>query len=400
MKSSRWYIFLGVLCVLNFSLASLRAQSPSVLYTWDNTGNASPNIEQWFRSFGAANTSATLTNSVLGTLSIAETGTALGGSQAFSDDFNRVRESSTGASGGLDLTGLSSLQFDLGHNGAGNVSVQFYVQATTGSSFVALGPDVAVAPGINTYTLPLTGLTAPQAVYIRTIGLNIRDHAAEGNLTWSLNEVRSVGAGLAARDLATFNTGTAEGGLQGAIVNFDGASVLNNTGQNQSGLSQNPAGSGSLQWIDVAGGAGAAVSLGNGTAWNGNTFNNRTTDLSNYQTMIVRVSATETATTQGGTLSLTPFFQANNFGTFNSLTAQSFPIDGQFHDLVFTIPVLANMNVVDQTGLNFGSHANELQINVDLVRFEAVPEPATLGLIGLALVGVLGTLQRSRGGSC
>src|SRR6185436_12338739 len=109
---------------------------------------------------------------------------------------------------------------------------------------------------------------------------------------------------------------TAEGGLQGMIVNFDGASVLVNSGQNQTGLSHNSTGSGSVQWTDVAG-PGAAVSIGNGTAWNGNTFNERDTDLSNYQTMLVRISATD-PTGGGGDLTFNTFFQTNNFANFQN----------------------------------------------------------------------------------
>jgi hypothetical protein len=375
-------------CVWGLCSFEGRAQSPSEIYTWNGTGN----VEQWFRSFGAAGSSATLANTVAGELTVIETGTA-GSSQAFSDDFNRVRELPSGASGGLDLTGLSALQFDIGHNGAGNISVQFYVQASTSSSFVSLGPDIIVTPGINTYTVPLTGLTPAQQVYIRTLGLNVRDHAGLGNVTWTVQSVRSVGPALTSRTLASFDNGTVEGGLQGAIVNFDGASVLGNSGQNQTGLSHNSSGTGSLQWTDVAGGTGGAISLGNGTAWNGNTFNNRTTDLSNYGRMIVRMSATETTTANGGSVGVQSFFQNNNFSLFQSPGTDSLPIDGQFHDLEFSISGLTSMNVVDQIGLNLGSHADELQINVDNVLF-LVPEPSS-GI--LLLSGILGLgLARNR----
>src|SRR5690606_7648720 len=143
---------------------------------------------------------------------------------------------------------------------------------------------------------------------------------------------------------------TPEGGLQGAIVNFDGSSVLGyvGPGANQSGLSHNPSGSGSLQWTAVAGGAGGAISWGNGTAWNGNTFNNRTTDLSGYVKMIVTMSASD-AQNGGGSVNVQGFFQTNNF-QFQAAGTTALPIDGQFHDLEFDLTGLVDMNVVDQTG--------------------------------------------------
>jgi hypothetical protein len=376
------------------------AQSPGALYTWDNTGGAVPNIESWIRGFGATDTAATLDNNTAGQLTITENGVATGGSQAFSDGFNRVRESSTAASGGLDLTGLDFLEWDLGHSGTGNVNVQFYVQATTGSTFVALGPDLAVAPGMNTYQVPLTGLTAAQSVYIRTLGINIRDHAAEGNLTWTVNEVRSGGTPLLVRDLITHNTGTPEGGLQGAIVNFDNAAVQGNDGgQNQSGLSHNASGSGSLQWTDLGGSAGAAMSWGNGTAWNGNTFNNRTADLSNYKEMIVTISATDPLD-GGGEVGLNAFFQKNNFQFQNAEggAGRNLPIDGQFHELKWSLAGLTNMNVVELTGINLFEHSQNLIINVDNIRF-VVPEPASIGVVGLVMFGFLGTLRRGQRGA-
>jgi hypothetical protein len=390
--SRRNLILAFLLASLSF-LAQSRAQSPSVLYTWDNTGNPVPNIEQWDKGFGAG--TATLNNATPGILSIVETSATAGTGAAFRDDFNRIRESSTAANGGLDLTGLQFMEFDIGHSGLAPVNVQFFVQASTGSTFVSLGLDVAVAPGVNTYQVPLSGLTPDQLVYVRTVGFNIRDHVSEGNLTWSVNEVRSAGTPLTQRNLATFDNGTAEGGLQGMLVNFDGASVLGNTGQNQTGLSHNATGSGSIQWTDIAGGAGAAVSLGNGTALNGNTFNNRDTDASNYNTMLVRISATDLAG-GGGTIDITAFMQTNGFSQFQGLSggaAQSLPIDGQFHDLVFSLAGLTNLNVIEQTGINLVAHPQQLVMNIDLIQFNTVPEPTTL--LGLAAaVGMMVARRR------
>ena len=374
------------LSLLICSVAS--AQSPSVLYTWDNTGNPSPNIEAWLQNFG--NNTTTLANSIPGELTIAETGTP-GADVAISDGANRVRESSTAAAGGLDLTGLDYLEFDLGHTGSAPIQVQFFTQGSTGFNYSALGPDLTVLPGVNTYQVPLTAVPANQLVYIRTLGFNARAHADIGNVTWTLREVRSGGIPLTTRDLITHDVGTPEGGLQGALVNFDNAAVQgNNGGQNQTGLSHNPSGTGSLQWTDLGGSSGAAVSWGNGTALSGNTFNERTTDLSNYQTMMIRISALDSVDPTG-LLDLQGFFQTNNF-QFQAVPTQKLLTDGQFHDIFFDLAGLQNMNVVDLTGLNLGAHPNNLLINVDLIRFN-VPEPASAALI-MAAAMCLGLARR------
>ena len=355
------------------------AQSPSAIYTWDGP----PSVENWVVNFGS--NAATLDNAIPGELTITETG-SVGQDLAISDGANRVRESAQAGTGGTDLTGLDYLEFDLGHNGTGNIPVQFFVQASTGFSFVPLGPDLNVAPGVNTYQVPLSGLTPAQAVYIRTMGFNARDHVATGNVTWTLREVRSGGTPLTTRNLITHDTGTAEGGLQGAIVNFDAAAVQgNNGGQNQTGLSHNASGTGSLQWTDLGGSNGAAISWGNGTAWNGNTFNSRSTDLSNYDTMTIRISALDLAN-GGGTVSLQAFFQTNNFAfaAAEGGATRTLPIDGQFHELTFSLAALANMDAVDLTGINLGAHAGNLVMNVDSIRFDVIPEPASLGLLVVA----------------
>jgi hypothetical protein len=378
-------IFLALIC---FGSTHGRAQAPSAIYTWDGMGN----IQQWGKNFGA--NTVVLDNTIPGELRITETGVS-GATIAVSDGPNRVRESSVAAAGGTDITGLDFLEFDFGHDGAGPIDVQFFVQASTNYTYKALGSDISVAPGINTYVLPLFDLTPEEAVYIRTFGFNARDHTALGNVVWTLREMRATGEPLERRDLITHDNGTAEGGLQGAIVNFDGTSVMGNTGQNQTGLSHNPAGSGSLRWTDLGGGPGAAISWGNGTAWNGNSFNNRTTDLSNYEMMIVRMSATEITPGSGGLLDVQAFFQVDNFNfqAAEGGVGKALTIDGQFHDLVFSILDLPNMNVVDQTGINLGTHAFDLVINVDSIIF-AIPEPSSVTLLGIGLAGAVAMRRR------
>jgi hypothetical protein len=373
------------------------AQSPSALYTWDNTGNAMPNVENWVKNFGTNN--AILDNAVPGALRLIEIGGA-GADIAFSDGANRVRESATAASGGTDVTGLDWMEFDLGHSGAGPIAVQFYVQASPGFNFVALGPDVMVAPGMNTYQVPLTGLTPAQAVYLRTMGFNARTHNAVGDVVWTLQEVRAGGTPLQHRHL--FDADPAiEGGLQGAYANFDVAAIQgNNGGQNQTGLSFD-AGTGSLKWTDLGGQQGAAMNFGNGTAWNGNTFNNRVADVSNYGLVRVRISATD-LNNGGGDLGMNAFMQVNNF-SFQSLeggAGRSLPIDGQFHTLTWAVELaggnpVPHANAMDAFGINLFGHAQNLDIRVDWIRF-VVPEPASASLLALAMVGGIGLVRRYR----
>jgi hypothetical protein len=397
MKScKRWVsIFAALLCALISS--QVFAQSPSAIYTWDNTGNAMPNIENWVKNFGT--NTAILDNAVPGTLRIIETGGA-GADIAITDGANRVRESALAASGGTDVTGLDYMEFDLGHTGLGPIQVQFFVQASTGFTFVPLGPDLAVLPGMNTYQVPLTGLTPAQATYLRTLGFNARNHAVEGDVVWSLNEVRAGGTPLNNRTLFSANPAV-EGGLQGAYANFDLTAIQgNNGGQNQTGMSYDAA-TGSLQWTDLGGQSGAAINFGNGTAWGGNTFNNRTADLSNYETVSVRISATD-PNNGGGTLSMNTFMQTNNF-QFHGLeggVSENLPIDGRFHTLTWLVETtpgtpVPNANATDAFGLNIGAHAQNLDIRVDWIQFN-VPEPATASLLAMALAGCLGVVRRRR----
>src|SRR5215212_385670 len=201
MKSRPWLILsLALMCIFALSVSHARAQTPGVVYTWPS------GTQDWFKNFGAG--TGTLSNSG-GALQITETSGTPGTGAAWSDGFNTIHDASalfgSGCCGGIDLTGLSSLQFDMGHNGPNPVNVQFFTQATPGSNFIALGPDLAIAPGIATYSLPLTGLSGDQAAYLRTIGINIRDHVADGNLTWTLSEMRSAGTPLATRTIADHN---------------------------------------------------------------------------------------------------------------------------------------------------------------------------------------------------
>jgi len=386
MKSLRWFTIFLALASLSLFLPNVSAQTPGVLYTWP------VGTQDWFKNFGAGSTSATLANSG-GALQITETSATAGGSQAFSDGFNTIRDASplfgNGCCGGIDLTGLSSLEFDLGHNGPNPVNVQFFTQATPGSNYVAFGPDLAIAPGSATYSLPLTGLSSNQIAYMRTIGINIRDHAADGNLTWTLSELRSVGTPLTTRTIADHNGGA--GDFDGLICNFDcGAIAGGNGGQNNSGMSIV---GGTAQWTDLGGGPGAAVTWGNGTQDPGGSFNARPVDLSNYDTVTIRMSATGT----DPSVFVQFYMQTANGFTFQAANFGNLPVDGQFHDVVLSLAGITDRSYVDTNGINLGTHAGDVVINIDSVIYSSsVPEPSTVTLVGVALAGCLGLVRRMR----
>jgi hypothetical protein len=111
--------------------------------------------------------------------------------------------------------------------------------------------------------------------------------------------------------------------------------------------------------------------------------------------MIVRISAAEITPGAGGSLDIQAFFQVDNFNfrLAEDGAAKALPIDGLFHELTFSLANLSDMNVVDQTGINLGTHAADLRINVDSIVFE-VPEPASLGLFGITLLGYAGVNRR------
>jgi hypothetical protein len=385
-----------------FCAAESVAQTAGVLYTWNGTGN----VHEWVG--GSTSNAANVTNSAPGQLTVAELGDPVdpfdpGLAHVIRDGFNRRLETNT-QQGGLDVYGLEALELDLSHNGSGPVQVQFFLQARpefdyvwAGNDGTLNGPDWTLAPNVlHTLRFPLNLLTPAQQAYIRTVGLSVRSHVSVGNVTWNLFEVRSTGTSPTER-IFSHNTGSDDNGLNGAFANFDlgttTRTIVGNTGQNQTGLSHNPAGPGSLRWTDRGNGgntanpSGAAVSWVNGTVFDGNTFNERLADFSNYNTVTFRMSATD-ALSAGGTLGVQAFFQVNNY-TYHIAPAGNgvgasgeihLPIDGQFHELAFPINALlpdteppvtgpADLQNVQAFGINLFAHMNDLVIDVDFVRF-------------------------------
>ena len=88
------------------------------------------------------------------------------------------------------------------------------------------------------------------------------------------------------------------------------------------------------------------------------------------------------------------FLQSNGFAFQAIGTTAVLPTDGQFYDLVFSMAGLTNTNVVELSGVNLGSHTNDLVIQIDSVTFSVVPEPTSA--LSLVALGALGILRRRR----
>jgi hypothetical protein len=148
---------------------------------------------------------------------------------------------------------------------------------------------------------------------------------------------------------------------------------------------------GALQWTDLGGGPGAAVTWGNGTQNNGGSFNARPVDLSNYDTVTIRMAATGTEASVGVQF----FMQTGSGFTYQSLN-DNLTVDGQFHDVVFPLAGISTRSYVDTHGINLFGHSGDLVIRVDSIVYSQVPEPATFTSLILAAVGASGFVVRCK----
>jgi len=377
-------------CVLGIG-GTAWAQTPEVVYSWSGTSRA--NWLLYDRTIlepilGPGYNKAAM-SVVDGNLVVTETGvgSAVGMPIWILEGHNYARENYF-AKGNHDVTGLDYLEIDLRHNSTtATVNVNLFLQAIeTEDVVVNNGAPFPVAPGLNTLRFPLSLLTPRQQTSLKTYIIIPEAHAAVGNLTWTITEVRTVGTPLAYRDVVTNDLGSVDDGIDGAfpLKSDDMAAIVGNAGLvSQEGLTRNPAGSGSLQWTDRGGDgstgseSGASIGWGNGNGWRnaqpgsptaGNSYNQRISDFSNYDRMTVRIAARD-AVNPAGAVGIESLFYLTEFDPPTVLPSQSLPTDGEYRDVVYDLSSVTYLKNIWHWGIDVAPHPNEIVFNVDNVRF-------------------------------
>ena len=376
------------------------AQTPGIVYEWAGAHPEDTSLTKQWKAWGVntqpgTGTNAATISAATGDLVVTEIGTGLpgggvvGGTLWIFDDWNTPRENAPDK-GNLDLTGLQYLEIDLKHNsptGTVNVDFMLHVQETESVNIFS-GPAWLVGNSVTTMLFPLNLLTPRQQASVKAIFALPQDHAALGNLTWTISEVRSVGTPLTVRDIVTNNLGSPDDGLDGAfpLNTSDMLAIVGNTGvANQVGLSRNPSGSGSLQWTDRGGTgiegdeSGASIGWGNGAGWrsaqpgsptSGNSYNERIADFSNYDRMTVRISALD-AVNPTGTVGIEGVFLLTDDEPVpppTILSSQNVTTNGQYHDLVYDLSSVSFLKNVMNWGLDVAPHPNDIVFNIDNIQ--------------------------------
>ncbi|MBI4606774.1 MAG: hypothetical protein HY721_32825 [Planctomycetes bacterium] len=130
--------------------------------------------------------------------------------------------------------------------------------------------------------------------------------------------------------------------------------------------------------------------------------------MSNYKHIVVSLSATNVAGNVES-VGVQYFLQSGGFNFHAAGSDQTLPADGEIHDLCFSIEGIANLDFVEQHGVNLRGHAGgDLIIDIDNIRaiagdcpsegvgVPAVPRAAwpLLALAGLAIGSSVLLLRR------
>lgn len=347
------------------------AQSPRVL------NNFEEGTEGWELGFGTINN----INNLDGKLLWETDGT----SGAIRDNYNNTEAFFQPGAGGVDLTGLSALEFvNVVYTGEDpTIDVEFYVQASVDSVYKGsaqlIGHDVTFTAGVpQSVTVPLTTLLDTEIAWVRVWGMNIRTHTATAS--WSLDEVRSIGPALEERYIARFTPESPDNGFQSMIVNWAFEAIQGNDGlQNQDGLSV-VAGAGvdgALQFVSLGGvlsgenPAGGAISLCNGAgnfSTSGSNYWTAPTDISNYQFMEWYMKAIGT---EGSSVQVQLFSQSGQgWAYFNVLGGSPVTLeaDGEWHKVTGDLTGMNAMDYVYTIGINLFGHPTDLTIQIDHIR--------------------------------
>jgi hypothetical protein len=363
---------------------------PDVIYTWDH-GIGEPglgnNVETWAKNFGAND--LTLDNSIDGILSITETGAA-GSDWAINESFNRVKESFNGADyGGLDLTGLDALEIDISHDGPNTIFGQLI--AWTVNDFTVLGPISVDAGGLQTESVSISHLSPLDISTVRSLGVQIFGHEADGNRVWQISELRSAGSPLSERLIADHDDGAND--FDGVLINFNHNNVIGNTApppKNRDGLNVNTV-DGSLQWAETPG-DGVGLEWGGGdNLLNAEDFQARPMDLRQYRLAEVVVRAQSTA--PGESIGVQFYMQNEEFMFYPAESDQNLVADGTYQTLLFRITNIPNRDQVNIHGINFHEHTGSVQFNVSSFRY-LVPEPSAVVLCFVGAMAMLGGLRK------
>jgi hypothetical protein len=367
----KWRLIPVLFVVVSWCLAGGgMAQSPHVLNDFE------AGQEGWDLGFGTVNN----IHAENGKLFWETDGT----SGAIRDSYNNTEAVFQPNAGGVDLTGLSSIEFvNLVYTGEDpTIDVEFYVQASVDSNYKGsaqlIGHDVTFTAGIpQSVTVPLSSLLDTEIAWVRVWGVNVRTHTSLA--TWSLDEVRSLGPALQERYIARFTPDSPDNGFQSMIVNWAFEAIQGNDGlQNQDGLSVVPAAGvdGALQFVSIGGaqsggnGAGGAISLCNGAGnfgTSGSNYWTSPTDVSNYKYIEWLMKAQGEA---GSSVQIQLFLQSGGWSYFN--VAGGSPVtleaDGEWHKVTGELTGLNAMDNVQTIGINLYGHPTDLTIQIDHVR--------------------------------